>query len=61
MPNDSTLIKDLQNGDSRALSALYDDYSGALYGVIVRMCRDETLAQDLLQETFVKIWWLLKL
>lgn len=56
MPNESTLITDLQNGDSRALSALYDNYSGALYGVIIRMCKDEALSQDLLQETFVKIW-----
>lgn len=56
MPNESILIHNLQNGDTRALSALYDNYSGALYGVIIRMCRDEAMAQDLLQETFMKIW-----
>lgn len=50
------LIKSLQAGDKRALSELYDNYSGALYGVIVRICNDETVAQDILQETFLKIW-----
>ncbi len=56
MSNELERISQLQNGDRRALSSLYDDYSGALYGVIVRMCKDEAQAQDLLQETFVKIW-----
>lgn len=56
MPNETTLISNLQNGDTQALSVLYDNYSGALYGVILRMCKDEGIAQDILQETFVKIW-----
>ncbi|NND62361.1 MAG: RNA polymerase sigma factor [Flavobacteriaceae bacterium] len=56
MSNELERITQLQNGDQRALSSLYDSYSGALYGVIIRMCRDEGQAQDLLQETFVKIW-----
>jgi len=56
MSQDLDLILRLQGGDKNALSALYDSYSGALYGVILRMCRDENTAQDLLQETFIKIW-----
>lgn len=54
--NDSLLIRRLAQGDKNALLPLYDKYSGALYGVILRMCRDKNLAQDVLQETFVKIW-----
>ncbi|MEO1012838.1 MAG: RNA polymerase sigma factor [Bacteroidota bacterium] len=50
------LIKRILNRDKRALYQLYDKYSGALFGVIVRMCRNEALAEDLLQETFVRIW-----
>lgn len=50
------LISALSNGDKNALYTIYDTYSSALYGVIVRMCRDEDMAQDLLQETFIKIW-----
>ncbi|MFT5750885.1 MAG: RNA polymerase sigma factor (sigma-70 family), partial [Dokdonia sp.] len=43
-------------GDPKALSALYDRYAGALLGVLRRMCNDQGLAEDLLQETFLKIW-----
>ncbi|WP_299607314.1 RNA polymerase sigma factor [uncultured Aquimarina sp.] len=56
MKDDLELIKKLQNQDTQALSRVYDLYSGAIYGVILRMCKDEGLAQDLLQETFMKIW-----
>jgi len=35
---------------------LYDHYSGALYGVIVRVVRDEDIAQEVLQDAFLKIW-----
>ncbi len=56
MQDDKTLIIQLQNKDERALSLLYDKYSGALYTVILKMIKDEALAQDLLQETFITIW-----
>lgn len=55
-PNDTLYIEQLLNGDERALYLLYNKYSGALYGVILRMCGDEDIAQDLLQESFIKIW-----
>lgn len=42
--------------DKDAFSYLYDNYSGALYGALIRMVYEEEVAQDLLQETFVKIW-----
>lgn len=54
--DDALLIRRVQDQDQRALYQLYDKYSGALFGVILRMCRDESLAEDLLQETFLKIW-----
>ena len=56
MPDELTLIKQLQQHNDQALAGLYDKYSGALYGVILRICKDEATAQDLLQETFIKIW-----
>lgn len=56
MTNEEFRIKQFQAGDKQAFSSLYDDYSGALYGIILRICKDEGHAQDLLQETFVKIW-----
>jgi len=54
--DDSLLIEALQQKDATALSKLYDKYAGAIYGVIVRMCKDEVTAQEILQETFMKAW-----
>jgi RNA polymerase sigma-70 factor (ECF subfamily) len=46
----------LQNKDRSAFNYLYDNYSGALYGVIKRVVEAEEIANDVLQEAFVKIW-----
>ena len=55
-PTQNELIRRLQARDQAALSQLYDQYSGALYGVIIRICKNEVLAQELLQEAFMKVW-----
>jgi len=46
----------LKANDRAAFEYLYDHYSGALFRVIIRIVKDENLAADVLQETFVKIW-----
>lgn len=46
----------LQNREKIAVEALYDMYSSSLYGVISRIITDTATAEDVLQETFVKIW-----
>ena len=56
MQDDQFLIHRLRNNDTQALTGLYDRYAGALYGVIIRMCKNEVHAQDILQDTFVTIW-----
>lgn len=53
---DAPLIAAVQQGDQQALAALYDAYSGALYGIILKVVEKEELAQEVLQDTFVKIW-----
>jgi RNA polymerase sigma-70 factor (ECF subfamily) len=50
------LIQRLTAQDKEAFSYLYDNYSGAIYGTLIRIVNEEEIAQDLLQETFVKIW-----
>ncbi len=42
--------------DDRAISLLYEHYADTLYGVAYKVVRDEEMAQDILQESFVKIW-----
>jgi RNA polymerase sigma-70 factor (ECF subfamily) len=54
--NEESLVKGLKNRDSSAINILYERYSAALYGVISRIINDDHLAEDVLQESFVKIW-----
>lgn len=39
-----------------AIETLYDRYGKSLYGIILNVVKEEELAEDLLQEAFVKIW-----
>ena len=50
------IIRLLKEKDKKAISILYDSYAATLNGVIVRIVQSEEIAQDVLQETFVKIW-----
>jgi RNA polymerase sigma factor (sigma-70 family) len=50
------LIQLLLNRDRRGIEILYDNYSSALYGVILRIVRNDEVAEDLLQEAFLRIW-----
>lgn len=38
------------------MTDLYERFAGPLYGVILRIVTDEAMANDVLQDTFVKIW-----
>jgi len=50
------LVRDLRRKDKSALEYLYDHYSGALLGVIARIIKREELAEEVLQDAFLKIW-----
>ncbi len=52
----SDLAEALQRRERRALEIVYDRYSAALFGVIVRIVDVQEMAEDVLQEVFVKIW-----
>lgn len=54
--SEDELVRALKEKDEQAFSYLYDNYSPAIYGVIFKMIEEKELAEDLLQETFVKIW-----
>jgi RNA polymerase sigma-70 factor (ECF subfamily) len=56
IPDQQHIIDKLQAKDKEAIALLYDQYSGALYGLLLRLTKEEGMAQDLLQETFVKVW-----
>jgi RNA polymerase sigma factor (sigma-70 family) len=53
---DVAAARGAQNGDDAALEDLYQRYGGACYGLARRILRDETLAQDVVQEVFLTCW-----
>lgn len=50
------LIDQLQKGDQRSLEQLYGLYSKSIYGIIFNIIRDEKIAEEILQDVFLKIW-----
>ena len=54
--SEEELIALLRSEDRNAFSYLYDNYAAALNGIIMRMVEDTQLAEDILQEAFLKIW-----
>lgn len=54
--SEDQLVEALKNMDRGAMSSLYRMYSDSLYRVISTIVLIDEVAQDLLQETFIKIW-----
>ena len=50
------IVELLQERDEKAISLLYEHYGCTLLGVAYKVLRNEELAQDVLQESFIKIW-----
>lgn len=50
------IVELLQERNEKAISLLYEHYGDTLYGVAHKVVRNEELAQDVVQESFVKIW-----
>lgn len=53
---ENELLQCLQSNDQRQFSKLYDSYSRALFGLINKWIGDAEIAENLLQDVFVKIW-----
>jgi RNA polymerase sigma-70 factor, ECF subfamily len=50
------LVRRLKSREPQAMADLYDRYGRMLYALIYRMVRNEGAAEDLVQETFLRIW-----
>jgi RNA polymerase sigma-70 factor (ECF subfamily) len=53
---DSALIERIMAGEEDALSALYDRYAGMLYAMLVRILKDTSAAEEVLQDLFLQLW-----
>lgn len=53
---EESLVSRLMVKERSAYDSLYEQYSASIYGVVFRMLKEEAIAQDVLQETFIKVW-----
>lgn len=54
--NDRELISLLQQGDEGALRPIYDTYIRQLHYFILRTAKSRQLAEDVIQDVFIKVW-----
>lgn len=54
--SEQELVSLLQSGDESAFGYLYDHYGAAMYGMILRIVPQKEIAEDVLQEVFVKVF-----
>jgi RNA polymerase sigma-70 factor (ECF subfamily) len=54
--SEQELVALLQQRTDQSFGYLYDNYSGALLGIVGSIVSDQETARDVLQEVFVNIW-----
>jgi RNA polymerase sigma-70 factor (ECF subfamily) len=53
---ESALIERLRNRDPDGLAGAYDRYGKIVYSLFLRITRDQSTAEDLVQELFLRLW-----
>lgn len=56
LADDADVVRRLKERDPKAMSDLYDRYGRLAYSLICRVVRNPSAAEDLLQETFMRVW-----
>jgi RNA polymerase sigma factor (sigma-70 family) len=54
--DESEILHCLQSGDQRDFTKLYDRFSAAVFGLILKWVNDYGTAENLLQDVFIKAW-----
>jgi RNA polymerase sigma-70 factor (ECF subfamily) len=54
--SDAALVAAARGGDTRAFERLYRLHSGRVLGVCLRMTRRRDIAEDCVQQTFIRAW-----
>lgn len=55
-PSGADWLAEIARGDFAAFQRFYECFAPSLLGYVRQLCRDPTLAEDLLQEVFVTVW-----
>ncbi len=53
---EAELVALITNKDVDALGVLYDQYAAPLYGTILKLVKDEKIACEVLEKTFLEVW-----
>jgi RNA polymerase sigma-70 factor (ECF subfamily) len=53
---DSVLLQNVANGDEQAFRQLFEQYADGVYGVAFAYVKSPELAEELVQDIFLKIW-----
>ncbi len=53
---DETLMEQVARGDTHAFEELYDRYVRGCFGLAMKIVREPTLAEEVVQDVFVKLW-----
>ena len=56
MQQPNALIIEMQKGNEKAFSRIYSMYSEAINGIIYSIVLDSDVAEEVLQDVFVKVW-----
>ena len=56
LAEDGDLVRRLKAREPHAMSELYDRYARVAYSLILRIVRNTAVAEDLVQETFLRVW-----
>jgi len=54
--NEKELLQEIASGDQRAFKIIYNLYYKKIYAFCLRQVKSVELAEEILQETFLKIW-----
>jgi RNA polymerase sigma-70 factor (ECF subfamily) len=55
-PDDQQLVSRVAKGDEHAFLSLYDRYASRVYALTLRVLGDTMLAEEVTQDTFMKLW-----
>lgn len=53
---DEELMQLVYRGNADAFEAIYDRHADAAFSLAMRMCRQRSLAEDVVQESFLSLW-----
>jgi RNA polymerase sigma-70 factor (ECF subfamily) len=56
LQNDTGLILRLQQNEVEAFDALYETYHAGIYANVLKLVKNESATEDIVQEVFIKLW-----